>query len=317
MFRASKLDKLVSAQIITEEQKTQILNFDNEYNASLLQKILIGLGIFTIGIGIISIIAANWNNISDALKLTVMFTALFITSIIGYYITNKQEYKRGEKIALGIFFLIGAAIGLIIQTFQLSGASPYSPLGFWSLTTISLLFYPKQNLVSYFWSPIFFIWLCCYIFEIWEYNFFEKEMNIFILFLGISFLGKLQEKILPQYSLGRVISKTSFRIYCILQICFIIIASFNSNGGLQELLSYTIFIGILSIIYKHIKDYKTIHTFLKLAALLIIGIYINLGEKLGLFHTGLGLIISGSIFIGMLIYIPKIIRQILKEKKDA
>ncbi len=317
MFKSSKLDKLVSAQIITEEQKIQILNFDDGYNTSFLQKILIGLGIFTIGIGIISIIAANWNNISDTIKLSTMFVILLIISSITYYLTNKQQYKLGEKLALGIFFLIGASLGLVIQTFQLNGGSIYSPLGFLCLITTSLLFYPKQNLISYFWSPIFFIWLCCYIFEIWEHNFLEKEINIFMLFIGISWLGKFQEKFLPQFSLGRVISKTSFKIYCILQICFIIIASFNSKEGLQALLTYTTFIGILSIIYTHIKDYKTIHTLLKLAALLIIGIYINLGEKLGLFHTGIGLIISGTIFIAMLIYTPKIIHLISKEKKDA
>lgn len=316
MFRASKLDKLVSAQIITEEQKIQILNFNDGFNISFIQKILISLGIFTIGVGIISIIAANWNNINDVLKLTVMFIALLGTSSVTYHITNKQQHKLGEKVALGIFFLIGASLGLVIQTFHLSGGHLYNLLGFWCLITASLLFYPKQNLISYFWSPLFIIWLCFYIAEMWDYDLDQKRISIISIFIGLSLLGKFQEKFLPQFSLGRVVSKTSFKIYCILQIFLIITASGNQANGLLELLIYAIFMGICSIIYLYIKDYKTIHSFLKISALLVIGLYINLGEILGLFHTGIGLIISGSIFIAILNYTPKIIRKIVKEKKD-
>ena len=77
MFKPRQLDKLVAAGIITPTQKLQILDFDNDVGHSWIYRILMTLGIFTLGVGVISIVAANWQDITDMVKLTAMLILLF------------------------------------------------------------------------------------------------------------------------------------------------------------------------------------------------------------------------------------------------
>ena len=57
MFKAKKLNKLVAAGIITQTQKQQILEYDdNADSLALVSRALMLLGIFTVGLGIISLI---------------------------------------------------------------------------------------------------------------------------------------------------------------------------------------------------------------------------------------------------------------------
>ena len=63
MFKAKKLNKLVAAGIITQTQKQQILEYDdNADSLALVSRALMLLGIFTVGLGIISLIASNWQD---------------------------------------------------------------------------------------------------------------------------------------------------------------------------------------------------------------------------------------------------------------
>ena len=58
-------------------------------------------------------------------------------------------------------------------------------------------------------------------------------------------------------------------------------------------------------------------SFVKLAGLAIVMLYINFGERFGLFETGIGLMISGALLIAVLVFGPKFIRRIFKEKIHA
>lgn len=46
-------------------------------------------------------------------------------------------------------------------------------------------------------------------------------------------------------------------------------------------------------------------------------LYINLGTELGLFETGMGLIVSGALLILLLKYVPRAVRLVSEEKKNA
>ena len=67
MFKAKKLNKLVAAGIITQTQKQQILEYDdNADSRALVSRALMLLGIFTVGLGIISLVASTWQDIGKA-----------------------------------------------------------------------------------------------------------------------------------------------------------------------------------------------------------------------------------------------------------
>ena len=77
MFKAKKLDRLVAAGIITQTQKLQILAFEEGKNGfPLVQKALAVLGVFMVGLGVISLVAANWYEFGGGVKLAVMFALL-------------------------------------------------------------------------------------------------------------------------------------------------------------------------------------------------------------------------------------------------
>ena len=164
MFKAKKLNKLVAAGIITQTQKQQILEYDdNADSLALVSRALMLLGIFTVGLGIISLIASNWQDIGRTAKLATMLALLAGTGGLVWHWQSQGKRAAAEKMLLGEFFLVGAGIGLIIQVFQLSGGKIYDPLAVWCLVAAPLLFVTGQKLVSYFWVPLFLVWGIIYV----------------------------------------------------------------------------------------------------------------------------------------------------------
>lgn len=128
MFKAKKLNKLVAAGIITQTQKQQILEYDdNADSLALVSRALMLLGIFTVGLGIISLVASNWQDIGRTAKLATMLALLAGTGSLAWHWQSQGKRAAAEKMLLGEFFLVGAGIGLIIQVFQLSGGKIYDP----------------------------------------------------------------------------------------------------------------------------------------------------------------------------------------------
>src|SRR5262249_34701625 len=85
------------------------------------------VGIFSVLGGVISLIAANWNEIPDALKLAVGF-ALLISSAWGARVLAKRDNTwPSDLLLLAHQGLVLAMIGLVAQIYDLSGA-PWRPL---------------------------------------------------------------------------------------------------------------------------------------------------------------------------------------------
>lgn len=316
MFKPRQLDKLVDAGIITPTQKLQILDFDNEVGHSLIYRILMTLGIFTLGVGVISIVAANWQDIGDMVKLIVMLLILLFSACGVLYYLKQNKTKVAEKWALSEFLFSGAAIGLIIQVFQLSGGKIYAPLGVWALMTVSLLFLPKQKLISYFWMPLFLTWLIMWIGDIW-WDIFASFDSVLFLFAGLMALGKFLDWRKPDFSGGDVLFREALFCLYLWLFFYTIVGGLDSQKGLTVLFKLFLYIGGLSFIFMKLKYFKVVRSFVKLAGLAVVILYINLGVRFGLFETGIGLILSGALLIGLLIFIPKFIRRIFKEKIHA
>lgn len=316
MFKPRQLDRLVAAGIITPTQKLQILDFDNDVGHSWIYRILMTLGIFTLGVGVISIVAANWQDISDMLKLAAMFILLLFVAGGTLYYLKQNKMKIAEKWALSEFLFSGASIGLIIQVFQLSGGKIYAPLGVWAAMTFSLLFVSKQKLISYFWMPLFLAWIVCWVGDIW-WNIFESFDCVLLFFIALVAIGKMLDWWKPNFSGGDVLFRDALVCLYLLLAFYIISAGFDYYGGLTTLFRAFLYVGILAACFAKFKQYRIVRSFVKLAGLAVVMLYVNFGERFGLFETGIGLVISGVLLIGALVFVPKFIRRVLKEKIHA
>lgn len=123
--------------------------------SSRLSFLLTLLSFFCIGLGIISIIASNWQEISAIVKLgaDIMLLAATAAALVRAY------YKKPQRLTpLSIFYalLIAASIGLVAQVFQLSSHSFSSVAMLWCLLTAPLLLLNSAMVFPFFWLPLFF-----------------------------------------------------------------------------------------------------------------------------------------------------------------
>lgn len=142
------LDVLVSEQLITDDQKRAILNWQKksthrEWTSRFIQ-IFATFGAIVTGLGVILLIAANWDTISDMTKTLLMIGATGITYILGYYLSYMGTHytKTGQALILLGSLLYGASIFLLGQVYNLGGTFADAFL-IWALPII-LLAYTTQ-----------------------------------------------------------------------------------------------------------------------------------------------------------------------------
>ncbi|MFZ1289258.1 MAG: DUF2157 domain-containing protein [Melioribacteraceae bacterium] len=135
------ISELVTANVISQETASKIQNYYKEKGIKSSNKILVIFGILgalLIGLGVILIVAHNWDEFSKTIKLFFAFLPLVIAQIIsGYSLIKKSENSAWkESSATFLFFTIGANISLIGQIYNL-----HENLGFFLLTWM-LIFFP-------------------------------------------------------------------------------------------------------------------------------------------------------------------------------
>ncbi|MBO5039192.1 MAG: DUF2157 domain-containing protein [Alphaproteobacteria bacterium] len=302
MFKAKQLDKLVKAGIITAEQQKQILSFDNSSGGFVMRALNL-LGIFTIGVGVISLVASNWEYLGDNLKLIVMFALLF--GAAGMAVSNKLKGQdnRAEKWLVALFLFVGAVIGLVIQIYQLSGNIMHLPFALWWAATLPLLFAAKKKYVAWFWMPLFLVWCAMY-----AGGGFWLEICLGVyaaLYAGGSFLSKYK----PDFVAGEVLRRDACFAF------YLVLAGYILFYDLWHLTISALILLLTSGVYHYFKDYGKVRLNIKFAGLWVFSLYIYLGDKIGLFSTGIGLIISGVVLIALVKGVVKWAKLIKKEEK--
>jgi uncharacterized membrane protein len=120
----------LEAGIIDAATAERIMAHERRASRPVLLLALGGLGAFTIGVGLISVVAANWGDIPRLVKLLAML-GLFSANAYGLVWARGRPYRWvTEALALGYFALTLASIALVGQTYQLEG-EPYQALLLW------------------------------------------------------------------------------------------------------------------------------------------------------------------------------------------
>ncbi len=149
-----KLEIWQKAGLIDTQQKQSIIAYERDNASHKLLRIFHILACFTIGLGIISVVAANWDDIPTWFKLLCDFVLLGGTAAtIFRYAQHPSSYKF-EGLLLFFALLIMGTIGLIAQIFNLQ-SDHLSALLLWSILTAPLLLLTKRNALPIIWIPIF------------------------------------------------------------------------------------------------------------------------------------------------------------------
>jgi uncharacterized membrane protein len=140
--------------LITSDQVKSIREFEESIpKKNLLVNTFIAIASTVIGIGIISLIAANWISIPDWLKLGTNF--LLLTGCgLGVYLTHKRKHLVAFEGLMVLFvFLCLASIGVISQVYHTGGKLEHALL-FWCAMTLPLISLSKRFYLPFLWSCI-------------------------------------------------------------------------------------------------------------------------------------------------------------------
>ena len=115
-----KTEQWVAQKLITQKQRDAILAAESKNREPFVLMAILWLGIFCVGLGIISLIAANWAFIPPVVKLAgagALLAGALGTAFWGF---QKEKHLMTEMALFFAFLMVGGGIGLIGQIFYLT-----------------------------------------------------------------------------------------------------------------------------------------------------------------------------------------------------
>ncbi|GAA4048799.1 DUF2157 domain-containing protein [Parerythrobacter jejuensis] len=161
-----KLDIWHQAGLIDEQTLAKIRAFEDEHHRPLALWAVIGIGALAIGLGVISVVAANWEDVPGMVRLA-LHLALMVW-LAAFLIWREQELEQDRPWGLEALLFVLAMLGMTFfghlgQVYQTS--SPlWQPLGVWLL-----LFGPVLLLRGQSWLTAMLL-MAVLVFICWDYS---------------------------------------------------------------------------------------------------------------------------------------------------
>ncbi len=151
-MKQKEIDELLAAEVITEETAGLITAYYRSKDESSPNRLLIVFGILgaiLVGLGIILIIAHNWDQFPVIVKSSFAFLPLLMGQAACAYTLIKKPGSNAwrEGSAVFTFFGIGACISLISQIYHIQGEL-YSFLFTWMLLGAPLIYVMRSSMAS-------------------------------------------------------------------------------------------------------------------------------------------------------------------------
>ncbi len=152
MALSKDLDELVQAQVISQQTADEITAYyasKKEASGSSLFVIFGVLGAILVGLGIILIIAHNWDHLSRLQKTILAFVPLVSAQgFCAFSLIRKRNNQRWvESSAAFLFFSLAAAIAMIGQIYNIPGDLP-AFLMTWMLLSLPMIYILKSSMLS-------------------------------------------------------------------------------------------------------------------------------------------------------------------------
>ena len=147
------LPELVEAELLTAAQGESIRKyFDNKHDKSQSRLMIVFgiLGSLLTGLGIILILAHNWDNFSTVVKSVLAFFPLVVAQGIAVFVIIRkfESIVWREGAAVFLFFAVGVSISLISQIYQIPG-NLSSFLLTWMLLCLPVIYLLKSTSMAF------------------------------------------------------------------------------------------------------------------------------------------------------------------------
>ncbi len=147
------LPELIETGIINESQAQSIRQHYAQKQDQSGNRILLIFGILgalLIGLGIILIIAHNWDQLSRPVKIVFAFLPLLIGQVVSFYVLLKKTDQKAwrEAAATFLFLAFGACISMISQIYNIPGRVS-DLLLVWMLLGLPLVYLLRSSVASF------------------------------------------------------------------------------------------------------------------------------------------------------------------------
>ncbi|TGJ98592.1 DUF2157 domain-containing protein [Leptospira langatensis] len=151
-----KLKIWMDAGLINKEQADAIFAFENAKKIPYAFYSFLALGIVVLGLGVIALVAANWDQIHYSVKLFVSFSVLIGIALLILYSERRGFWNSSIRYLLVLLFsaLCLANIGLISQIYHTQGKF-YEAIALWCGMTFLLLFFYPGRILLHLWIAAF------------------------------------------------------------------------------------------------------------------------------------------------------------------
>jgi len=143
-----ELPELVRNDIISEEVSYNIQKYYKGKQAATPNKLFVVFGVLgaaLIGIGILLILAHNWDDFSRSIKTIIAFVPLVIGQLcVGYALLKKKGKAWKEASGTFLFFGIGISMALVSQIYNIPGDFGTYLLT-WVVLSLPLIYLLKSN----------------------------------------------------------------------------------------------------------------------------------------------------------------------------
>ena len=138
--------------IISEEQRNRMVGSYEVTKGVNLIRLISVVGSVLVGLGILTYIAGNWQNMSPAVRM-----GLIIAGMIGFYATGMQLDQSYPKTARALryiaLFIFGGGLFLTDQTFHLNRNVAFHFL-IWASGILVIMQFEKDNLLLYYFQAL-------------------------------------------------------------------------------------------------------------------------------------------------------------------
>jgi uncharacterized membrane protein len=240
------LSRWTDAGIISSDQSKAIIQFEAQQpSAGWIIFGLSGLGIFVVLTGVVSLVAANWYDLSAVMKLCAYFTVFVL---LAYFAFKREKIEGVVREALlsafGLYALAG--IGLIGQIYHLR-SDGYQGLFFWLAIILPVSLCTKSKLLNNIWFIGFAIAVSMWV-SVKTLTFSKEQVDLTPVYMAISlpYLFLVIGYSLPKVLSENYCSAARFWSYVTILIPFAIFGNFAwATNGLRL---YDEHIGVLPLI---------------------------------------------------------------------
>jgi uncharacterized membrane protein len=148
-----KIDAWLAAGLIDQPARDRILAYEEQHSRPLALWAVIGIGVLAIGLGIVSVVAANWDDVPGMVRLAVHLA--LIAALAGFIALRGERMERdqpwGLEAALFVFGVLGLSFfGHTGQVYQ-TDSPLWKPLAAWLVLFAPLLLLRGQSWIVALW----------------------------------------------------------------------------------------------------------------------------------------------------------------------